>query len=79
MKITKATILSYARHILSALLGAAASVSAITGKIPTAWSEADWMSLLNALWIAVIPVAMKKVNNEEPAPAAPVEEGSTNA
>lgn len=66
-KKTASVLASYARSALASVLAAAVTVSSSTGKIPTAWNDAEWMSLINVLWIAAIPVAIRWLNPKDPA------------
>jgi hypothetical protein len=49
---------SYGRSLLATVLGAVFAI----GKLPIDFSVADWRAVANAVWIAVIPVAIRYLN-----------------
>jgi hypothetical protein len=61
----KAMLASYARHLLSAILAAIVAVSTSTGKVPISWTAEEWMTLLNTLWVAAIPVIGRWLNPKD--------------
>ena len=63
----KALILSYARALLATIITAIFAVSQAVGKLPFEFSAQDWYSIANAVWIAVIPVAIRFLNPNDPA------------
>jgi hypothetical protein len=67
MKINKALLASYGRHLAGAILAGIVTVSSSTGKVPTAWTADEWMVLLNTLWVAAVPVIGRWINPKDPA------------
>jgi hypothetical protein len=65
MKINKSVVASYSRHLLSAILAAIVAVSTATGKVPLAWTADEWMTLLNTLWVAAVPVIGRWLNPKD--------------
>jgi hypothetical protein len=59
----KAMLASYGRSFLATALGAIFAM----GKLPTEFTSADWLAVANAIWIAVIPVAIRWLNSNDPA------------
>lgn len=58
----KSMLASYGRSLLATCLGAVFAV----GKLPFDFTGADWRAVANAIWIAVIPVAIRYLNpNDE--------------
>lgn len=53
---------SYGRSLLATVLTAIFAVSQAVGKLPFEFSAQDWYSIANAVWIAVIPVAIRFLN-----------------
>lgn len=51
----KAMLISYTRALLATVLTAIFTV----GKLPTDFTTQDWYGVANAVWIAVIPVAIR--------------------
>jgi len=54
----KAIIASYARALLATCLTAVFAI----GKLPLEFTTADWSTVVNAVWIAVIPVLIRALN-----------------
>lgn len=67
MTINKLVLESYLRHLGGAVFSAIASVSAITGQAPLQFSSNDWFAVANALWVAILPVAVRYFNKKDPA------------
>lgn len=63
-KKTKALLESYARHLLGAIT--TAIVIAGNGASPISFSADQWADVANALWVAVIPVALRYINKKDP-------------
>lgn len=59
----KAMLESYARSLGASVLGAVFAV----GKLPFDFTVADWRGVANALWIALIPVAIRFLNPKDAA------------
>ena len=59
----KAMLASYGRAFLATALGAIFA----TGKLPTQLTGAEWLAIANTIWIAVIPVAIRYLNPNDPA------------
>lgn len=59
----KAILASYARAFLATVLGAIFAI----GKLPIDFTAADWRNVANAVWIAVIPVAIRYLNPNDTA------------
>jgi hypothetical protein len=59
----KALLFSYARALLATVLTAIFAV----GKLPFEFTAQDWYGIANAVWIAVIPVAIRYLNPNDPA------------
>lgn len=59
----KAMLASYGRAFLATALTAVFAI----GKLPTEFTSADWFAVANAIWIAVIPVAIRWLNTNDPA------------
>lgn len=57
----KAMWASYGRSFLATALGAVFAI----GKLPFDFTAADWRSVANAIWIAVIPVAIRYLNPKD--------------
>ena len=55
---SKALLASYGRSFLATVLGAVFAI----GKLPFEFTAADWRTAANAIWIAVIPVAIRFLN-----------------
>ena len=60
---SKALLASYGRSFLATVLGAVFAV----GKLPIDFSASDWRGVANAVWIAVIPVAIRFLNPNDAA------------
>jgi len=67
VKINQAMIESYLRHLAGAVFSAIVTVSTISEKAPTAFNTEDWYSVLNALWVAVLPVLVRYFNKKDAA------------
>lgn len=61
----KAALESYARHLLGALLTAVVIVGG--GDSPLSFSSEQWGQVANAIWAAIIPVAIRWANKKDPA------------
>lgn len=59
----KAMIASYLRVLLATALTAVFAV----GKVPTEFTQAEWLAVANAIWVAVIPVVIRWLNPNDPA------------
>jgi hypothetical protein len=59
----KALWASYGRSLLATIL---ASIFAV-GKLPFEMTSQDWYGVANAVWIAVIPVAIRFLNPNDQA------------
>lgn len=59
----KAALASYGRSLLATALGAIFAL----GKLPFDFTEADWRNVLNAIWIAAVPVAIRFLNPKDEA------------
>jgi hypothetical protein len=59
----KLAIYSYLRALLATVLTAIFTV----GKLPLEFTAQDWYGVLNAVWIAVIPVAIRWLNPNDTA------------
>lgn len=59
----KALIASYLRALLATALTAVFAV----GKLPTEFTQAEWLAVANAIWAAVIPVIIRWLNPNDPA------------
>jgi len=62
---TQEMIKSYGRHLLGALITAVAIVG--NGKSPVSFTADQWVEVLNAVWAAGIPVALRYFNKKDPA------------
>ena len=60
MKINKADLASYARHLVVLLVGAVAVLDKTTGKTPLEYTKADFIFLANSLWVSAVMPAAKK-------------------
>lgn len=58
----KAMLASYGRAFLATVLGAIFAM----GKLPTEFTQAEWLAVANTVWIAVIPVAIRWLNPNDP-------------
>lgn len=67
MKINKAVIESYGRHLLGAAISAVATISALTGISPLEFNAEEWWTVANAIWVAALPVALRYLNTKDPA------------
>lgn len=67
MKLNKAALESYGRHLLGAVISAIATISALTGLSPVDFDSSNWWAVANSLWIATLPVALRYVNTKDPA------------
>lgn len=67
MKLNKAALESYGRHLLGAVISAIAAIGAMTGKSPVDFASGDWWAVANSVWIAVVPVALRYFNTKDPA------------
>jgi len=59
----KALLLSYVRSLLATVLTAFMAV----GKIPFEFTAQDWYGVANAVWIAMIPVAIRFLDQNDSA------------
>jgi hypothetical protein len=59
----KAMLASYGRSFLATVLGAVFAI----GKLPFDFTASDWRAVANAIWIAVIPVAIRYLNPNDAA------------
>ena len=62
-----AMIWSYVRSLLAVAVGIVFAVSQTAGKLPWEFSAQDWYSVANAIWVAVIPVAIRFLNKNDSA------------
>ncbi len=67
MKLNKAALDSYGRHLLGAVIAAVAAIGALTGKSPVDFASGDWWAVANSVWVAMVPVAMRYFNTKDPA------------
>jgi hypothetical protein len=67
MKLNKAAIDSYGRHLLGAVVSAIAAIGALTGQSPVDFSSGDWWAVANSVWVATVPVALRYFNTKDPA------------
>jgi len=67
MKLNKTALESYARHLLGAVVSAIAAIGALTGQSPVDFSSGDWWAVANSVWVAVVPVAIRYINKQDPA------------
>jgi len=67
LKINKAAIESYGRHLLGAVISAIATISALTGLSPLEFNTQEWWTVANSVWVAVLPVALRYLNTKDPA------------
>jgi hypothetical protein len=63
----KVMLASYGRALIATILTAIFAVSQAVGKLPFEFSAQDWYSIANAVWIAVIPVAIRYLNPNDSA------------
>ena len=56
---------SYGRHLLGAIITAVVVVG--NGKSPISFTADQWVEILNAAWVAGIPVALRYFNKKDPA------------
>jgi hypothetical protein len=63
----KALISSYGRSLLATVVTAIFVVAQSGGKLPFEFSSQDWYAVANAVWVAVIPVAIRYLNPNDPA------------
>ena len=56
---------SYGRHLLGAIITAVVVVG--NGKSPISFTADQWVEILNAVWVAGIPVAIRYFNKKDPA------------
>ena len=63
----KALIASYGRTLLATIVTAIFAVSQTAGKLPFEFSAQDWYAIANAVWVAVIPVALRYLNPNDAA------------
>jgi len=64
-KKTQAMLASYGRSLLGSLFTAVAIVG--NGASPLSFSTSQWLDVSNALWAALIPVALRWANKKDPA------------
>lgn len=55
-------IWSYLRSLLASGIGIIFGVSQAVGKLPFEFSAQDWYAVANAIWVALIPVAIRYLN-----------------
>lgn len=67
MKFNKSMLDSYGRHLLGAVIAAVAAIGALTGKSPVDFASGDWWAVANSVWVAIVPVAMRFFNTQDPA------------
>lgn len=67
MKINKAAVESYGRHLLGAAISAIATISALTSVSPLEFNSSEWWTVANAIWVAGLPVALRYLNTKDPA------------
>ncbi len=64
----KAMIESYARNLLGQVIGAVMIVMQTSGvATPLEFGASEWLLVANALWASLVPVALRWVNNKDPA------------
>jgi hypothetical protein len=56
---------SYGRHLLGAVITAVVVVG--NGKSPISFTADQWVEILNAVWVAGIPVVLRYFNKKDPA------------
>ena len=44
-----------------------AAIGALTGKSPVDFASGDWWAVANSVWVAIVPVAMRFFNTQDPA------------
>jgi len=58
IKVTKAMLVSYARHLAMLVVAADAATTKFTGRSMISWTKADWLWAANSLWAAgIMPLA----------------------
>jgi hypothetical protein len=55
-------IISYAKHLGYIAFASIVAVGSASGHTPFQFSGNDWASVLNALWIALVPVVLTWLN-----------------
>lgn len=63
----KALLASYGRSLLATIVTAIFVVAQSGGKLPFEFSAQDWYAVANAVWIAVVPVAIRYLNPNDTA------------
>jgi hypothetical protein len=63
----KAMLASYGRSLLASGIGIVFAVSQTVGKLPFEFSAQDWYAVANAIWVALIPVALRYLNPNDTA------------
>lgn len=69
MKITKAVLASYARHLATSVGLAIIVVTNLTHKGPFNFNFEDWKLVANSLWVSAIPQIRNYVQLKDPADA----------
>ena len=69
MKITRAVVESYARHVATSVGLAVIVVTNLTHKGPFNFNLDDWKLVANSLWVSAIPQIRNYVQLKDPADA----------
>jgi len=59
--------MSYLRHVLTLILGSIITVQKATGVSVVDFTAVDWLLVANSLWLALLPVAMRYFDKNDPA------------
>lgn len=66
MKINKALLLSYGRHLGGIVFGAIVTVATLTNRDVFTFTQADWLVVANSVWVAVLPLLKRFFSKKFP-------------
>lgn len=66
MKLNKALLLSYVRHLGSIAFGVVIATAELTGRDVVSFTKGDWILVANSFWLAVLPIIKRFVSKKFP-------------
>ena len=67
MKINKALLESYGRHLSVAVITAIFAIANVSHISPLNFSLGEWVLVANSLWLSALPVVRRYFNKQDPA------------
>lgn len=66
MKINKALLLSYGRHLGGIVFASVITVAQLTNRDVFTFTKADWLVIANSVWVAVLPLLKRFFSKKFP-------------